>query len=81
MAQTYTVKAVWDADAGVWVADSDIEGLHIEAATIDEFEAVLYEVAAELVAANHVTDADLDKFAARDLIPSIVFVRPEREAA
>ena len=63
------------------VADSDIEGLHIEADSIDAFESTLHDVAAELVAANHVTDADLHKFTARDLIPAIVFVKPEPQAA
>ena len=81
MSHTYTVKAIWDAEAGAWIADSDIVGLHIEAPTIDEFEVVLYDVAAELVAANHVTDADLDRFSARDLIPAIVFIKPEPQAA
>ncbi|RNC97095.1 MAG: DUF1902 domain-containing protein [Oricola sp.] len=38
MPRTYTVRAVWDDDAKVWVADSDIEGLHIEADSIDAFE-------------------------------------------
>ncbi|WP_306026273.1 DUF1902 domain-containing protein [Oceaniradius stylonematis] len=79
--RTYTVRAVWDDDAKVWVADSDIEGLHIEADSIDAFESTLHDVAAELVAANHVTDADLHKFTARDLIPAIVFVKPEPQAA
>lgn len=81
MRRTYTVKAVWDDNAKVWAAESDIDGLHIEAATMEEFEAVLQDVAAELVAANHVTDADLDRFSARDLIPAIVFVKPEPQAA
>lgn len=55
MACTYTVKAVWDAEAGVWISQSDIIGLHIEAPTLDEFEDVLADVAGELVAANHVS--------------------------
>ena len=58
MSKTYTVRAIWDSEAKVYVADSDIEGLHIEAATIDEFESVLQDVAAELVAANHATPGE-----------------------
>ncbi|WP_375567812.1 DUF1902 domain-containing protein [Oceaniradius stylonematis] len=42
MPRTYTVRAVWDDDAKVWVADSDIEGLHIEADSIDAFESTLH---------------------------------------
>lgn len=81
MARTYVVKAVWDDDARVWFSDSDIDGLHIEAETLDEFEAVLSDVGAQLIAANHVSDDDLGRFAARDMIPAIMFVRPQSEAA
>ncbi|MEM0899435.1 MAG: DUF1902 domain-containing protein [Pseudomonadota bacterium] len=81
MQRTYTVKPIWYADAQVWVSESDIDGLHIEARSLDEFQAVLNDVAAELIAANHVSDTDLNRFAARDLIPTIMFVRPEATAA
>ncbi|MDZ7823459.1 MAG: DUF1902 domain-containing protein [Ahrensia sp.] len=81
MSRTYTVKALWDAEAKVWFSDSDIEGLHIEADTIEEFEEILADVGGDLVAANHTTDADLQKFSARDLIPAILFIRPEKVAA
>lgn len=81
MSRTYTVRAVWDDQANVWISDSDIEGLHIEAASLDEFETILADVGAELIAANHVSDDDLGKFSARDLIPAIIFVRPQPEAA
>jgi uncharacterized membrane protein YqgA involved in biofilm formation len=81
MPRTYHVKAIWDVDSKLWISESDIEGLHIEAATLDEFEAILNDVGGELVAANHVSDMDLERFKARDLIPAIVFVRPEPEAA
>ena len=51
--QTFRVKAVWDAQAEVFYSESDIEGLHIEAATLDEFEAILLDVAPELIMVNH----------------------------
>ena len=54
MKRTFKVSAVWDAEAGVYYSESDIEGLHIEAATLEEFEAILMEVGADLVLANHV---------------------------
>lgn len=53
----FSVKAIWDKEAGVYVAESDIIGLHIEAATIDEFESVMMDVAPELIMANHVSAA------------------------
>lgn len=53
MKRTFTVKAVWDDEAQVYFAQSDIEGLHIEAASFDEFEAIIIEEAPELIMANH----------------------------
>ncbi|MBE7217431.1 MAG: DUF1902 domain-containing protein [Caulobacteraceae bacterium] len=52
MAPTYYVKALWDADANVWVSQSDIPGLVIEADTLGEFEALIGQLAPELLAAN-----------------------------
>lgn len=51
--RAFTVKAVWDDEAGVYVCESDIVGLHIEAATVDAFEELMMEFAPELIAANH----------------------------
>ena len=53
MKRTFTVKAVWDEDAQVFYAESDIEGLHIEAANLDEFEELIVDAAPELIMANH----------------------------
>lgn len=53
MKRTFYVRAVWDEEAQVFYSESDISGLHIEAATLDEFEAVMSEFAEELIAANH----------------------------
>jgi len=47
------VTAVWDGEAGVYVSESDIIGLHIEAATVDEFEALVIAFVPELIGANH----------------------------
>ena len=51
--RTFRVRPVWDSEAGVFVSDSDIIGLHVEAATVDEFESLVLEFAPELVLANH----------------------------
>lgn len=34
---SFFVQAVWDEEAGVYISHSDIDGLHVEAATLDEF--------------------------------------------
>ncbi len=53
MKRTFNVKAIWDDEAQVFYSQSDIEGLHIEAASLDEFEAIIIEEAPELIIANH----------------------------
>ena len=49
---TYFVKAHWDAEASVWVSQSDIPGLVIEAETLAEFEDLMMSLAPEMLAAN-----------------------------
>ena len=71
----YNVRAVWDEAAKVYVTESDIIGLHVEAATLEEFERIVNEEAAELIVANHLTANDIATRALRDLIPTI-FLRP-----
>ena len=53
MKRTFNVKAVWDDEAQVFYSHSDIGGLHIEAASLDEFEAIIIEEAPDLIIANH----------------------------
>lgn len=51
----YTVKieAEWDAEASVWVAESeDVPGLATEAATIEEMIVKLRELVPDLLQAN-----------------------------
>jgi len=69
----FYVRAIWDADSGVFYSESDIVGLHIEAATIEEFEACMAEIAPQMVMENHITKADLTQRSLVDLIPSIFF--------
>jgi len=52
MPPSYHVKAVWDAEAAVWISQSDIPGLVIEAETLAEFEALMTTLAPEMLAAN-----------------------------
>lgn len=52
MHQSYYVKASWDPEASVWISETDIPGLVIEADTLAEFEAVMVELAPEMLAAN-----------------------------
>jgi hypothetical protein len=51
----FEVSAHWDAEAGVWVAQSsDIPGLVAEAATWDELKSKLVMLAPELIELNKV---------------------------
>lgn len=79
--RAFTVKAVWDDEAGVYVSESDIVGLHIEAATVDEFEELMMELAPELIVANHMTPAELVEKPYKDLVPTIFWNRPDKAMA
>ena len=50
---SFWVGARWDDDAEVFRSESNIVGLHIEAESLDEFQAILMDVVPELLAANH----------------------------
>jgi hypothetical protein len=78
MKRTFLIKALWDDEAKVYYSESDIEGLHIEAPTIEEFEEVMNDVAAELIMANHISAADLVSKPIKELVPAIVWQRPEK---
>jgi hypothetical protein len=52
MSATYHVHATWDPDAAVWVSETDIPGLVIEAGTLAEFEDLIRHLAPELLAEN-----------------------------
>ncbi len=52
--RTFFVKAVWDPEAKVFYSESDIEGFHIEADTVDEFEEIIFDTAIDLIVANHI---------------------------
>ena len=75
----FRVKILWDAEAQVYYSESNIEGLYIEGATLEEFEAVLLDVAPDLIATNYFSASTnpaqptrtMEEFV-RDLIPTIV---------
>lgn len=49
----FFVKAEWDDDAGVWyTAETDIPGLIVEAATVEEFGKLVMELAPEMIELN-----------------------------
>ena len=81
MKRTFTIKACWDEDAKVFYSESDITGLHIETATLEEFEEVMQELAVELILANHVSDSDIANNSVRDLVPAILWQRPDSQLA
>ena len=74
--KAFYVRAIWDEEAKVFYSESDIFGLHIDAKTLDEFEEVIFDVASELVVANHLSEEDLAGKALKDVLPAIVWERP-----
>ena len=81
MKRVFRVKAVWDAEAEVFYSRSDIEGLHIEASDLEEFEAIMMDVAPELIIANHWTVLEIAEHSFKDLIPAILWQHPDTERA
>lgn len=71
----FVIKALWDEDAKVFYSESNIIGLHIEAATIEEFERLMHENALDLVMANHIKPHELIEKKLSDLIPTIFWER------
>ena len=58
MRKTYHVEALWDPEAKVWVSSSDVPGLVIETAALGEFEALMRDLAPQLIAVNDGPDID-----------------------
>jgi Domain of unknown function (DUF1902) len=75
--RTFSVRAVWDPEAKVYYSESDIFGLHIETKSLDEFEDVMMAEGVNLILANHVSLVDFANTSLRDLVPAIVWQRPE----
>ncbi|KPA99979.1 hypothetical protein SU32_16390 [Ahrensia marina] len=81
MKRTFSVKALWDEEAQVFISESDILGLHIESDTIEEFEDIMHDVAIELIIQNHLSAPDLASRSIKDLVPAILWQRPEGKLA
>jgi len=79
--RTFSVKAVWDEEAGVYVSESDIIGFHIEAGTLDEFEELMMELGPELIVANHMSAAERAAKSYEELMPAIIWQRPDPAVA
>lgn len=71
--RTFYIKAVWDSDANVFISESDIVGLHIEAETIEEFERVMRRHATGLIVENHIKPKEIARNKISDLIPTIIW--------
>jgi hypothetical protein len=50
--KTFHVTAHWDADAEVFYSETDVPGLVVETATLDEFIDLVNHFTPELLAAN-----------------------------
>ena len=79
--RTFYVRACWDDEAKVFYSESDIDGLHIEVETIEQFEEVMMDVAVELAVTNHIRPDELDSRPLRELVPGILWQRPEGKVA
>ena len=79
--RVFHVTAIWDDDAKAYYCDSDIIGLHVEARTIDEFEAVMLDVAPGLIVDNHMSAEERASRSKEDPIPTILWQRPASKAA
>ncbi len=77
MKRAFTIAAIWDDEAKVFYSESDIEGLHIEADTLEEFESFFRDIAIELIMQNHISEYEVSTKNIRDLVPSIFWQRPD----
>lgn len=75
MKRSYVVTALWDVDAQAFYSESDIKGLHVEADTLEAFEALVIDLAPDLIVENHLSPAELGSTPLREMIPSIVIRR------
>ena len=76
---TFFVRAAWDEEAEVFVSESNIKGLHIEAKTIDEFEEVMNDLVGDLIVANHIQGPEFTTRKIKDLFSTVVWERPFNE--
>ncbi|MEO0667602.1 MAG: DUF1902 domain-containing protein [Pseudomonadota bacterium] len=78
MKRSFSVKAIWDEVDQLWMSESDIRGLHIEAASLEEFYDLVNEFASELIVTNHYSDVEMVGKTMRDMIPAVVVSHTEK---
>ena len=49
---SFYVNAIWDPEAQVWVSQTNIPGLVVEADCMEEFHVLVKALAPELISAN-----------------------------
>ncbi|MEM1302377.1 MAG: DUF1902 domain-containing protein [Pseudomonadota bacterium] len=76
MTNRFYVQPIWDAEAEVWITESNIEGLHLEAKSLPEFNDLVQEFAGELILANHMSDAEITRDTIGTSIPTVVIQQP-----
>lgn len=79
--RTFIVTAIWDEDAKVFYSESDIDGLNIEASTLEEFEALLFDLGPEMALANHLIPGANPQASLAELVPTIIWQKPTKPAA
>ena len=77
MKRFFKVSAVWDSEAEVFYSQSDIEGFHIEASNLDEFEDIMMDVAPDLIVLTHRTASENDVYSSKEMIPVILWQYPK----
>jgi hypothetical protein len=79
--RTFFVTAVWDDEAKIFYSDSDIDGFHIEAETLEEFEELLFDLGPEMALANHLLPHADPQAPLAELVPAIIWQKPVKPAA
>ena len=75
----FYIRPVWDDEAKVYISESNIIGLNIEAETAHEIYEIAKDCAVDLIIANHLSDLDILNNPIKDLIPFIHFQSEDKE--
>ena len=71
MQPDYYIRAIFDPEASVWISETNIPGLVIEADTLAEFESLAADLAPEMLAENadlHDVRVPVDFISRRELL-------------
>ena len=52
MNETYSIRAIWDAEAKVYYSETNVPGLVVEAGSLVEFVSIAEELLPEILEAN-----------------------------